>query len=358
MEGIALHELVYDHQDQIVNYRIIDVNPAYAIHTGLSAESVKGKSATEAYKTSTAPYLKEYGRVVVTGVPMRFETFNQSMGRYFSISVVSLRDRRFATVFEDITDRHNQQEELRQKNEELTRFIYSVSHDLKSPLVTIKAFSGYLKEDYEKQDNQAIGKDIGYIQNAADKMGRLLELSRIGFKENPYQELSLVSIVQNAIALVAGRIKDKQVEILIDPTPLILFGNPSRLIQLYQNLIDNSVKFMGGQSHPQVEIGHQIIDQQIILFVRDNGSGIDPRYHHRLFGLFEKLDSQIEGTGIGLSLVKRIIDVHQGRIWIESAGKNQGATFFFTLPHTRLENQGGNGSSKMETPDGGFSRSS
>jgi signal transduction histidine kinase len=102
-------------------------------------------------------------------------------------------------------------------------------------------------------------------------------------------------------------------------------------VEVVQNLVDNA-KFMGDQPHPRVEIGARQDPGEVVFYVHDNGIGIEPRYHDKIFGLFEKLDPQSEGTGVGLALVKRIVQVHSGRIWIESEGKDQGSTFCFTLP--------------------------
>jgi PAS domain S-box-containing protein len=244
-------------------------------------------------------------------------------------------------AWQDITDQKKSEDEIRQKNEELTRFIYTVSHDLKSPLVTIKSFTEYLREDINSNDKQAQEKDLAYIGNAADKMSKLLEelleISRIGRKENPKIEIPFEYIVNAALDLVAGSISKKNVEIRFNTIPVKLFGHSQRLIQLFQNLIDNAVKFMGNQPQPLIEIG-AITDNpnEIIFYIKDNGSGIDPRYHHKIFGLFEKLNTHTEGTGIGLALVKRIIEFHGGKIWFESEGEGQGTSFYFTLDKSRL----------------------
>jgi signal transduction histidine kinase len=112
-----------------------------------------------------------------------------------------------------------------------------------------------------------------------------------------------------------------------------VYGDRARLVEVVQNLIDNACKFSGDQAAPRITIGQQGSDRdgKPIVFVCDNGSGIDPRYHERVFGLFDKLDPKSEGTGLGLALVKRIIEVHGGRIWVESE-LGTGATFLFTLP--------------------------
>lgn len=229
------------------------------------------------------------------------------------------------------------EQEIKKKNEELTRFIYTVSHDLKSPLVTIKAFIAYLVEDVQKEDKEAQSRDIQYINNAADKMGNLLdellELSKIGRKEVPKTEIPMKNIAQSAVDLVAGRIAHRKVKVEITGPDVMLYGHQPRLLQLYQNLVDNSVKFFGDQPEPVIEIGSfpDPDKNEVVLFVRDNGSGIDSKYHDKVFGLFEKLDADAEGTGIGLALVKRIVEVHGGSICFASEGKGKGTTFYFTI---------------------------
>ena len=112
----------------------------------------------------------------------------------------------------------------------------------------------------------------------------------------------------------------------------IVMGDRPRLVEVMQNLIDNAAKFMGDQPAPLIEIGAQKYGNEHAFFVRDNGIGISASYHERIFGLFDKLDPRSEGTGVGLALAKRIVEVHGGRIWVESEGKGKGSMFCFTLP--------------------------
>jgi len=138
--------------------------------------------------------------------------------------------------------------------------------------------------------------------------------------------------VQEVLALVAGRLAQRGVQVTVTPEPVMLHGDRAHFTGLFQNLVDNACKFMGEQTAPRIEIGVAGRNGATVFFVRDNGGGIDPRHQSKVFGLFEKLDPQAEGTGIGLALVKRIVELYAGRIWVESAGLGQGACFYFTLP--------------------------
>jgi PAS domain S-box-containing protein len=242
-------------------------------------------------------------------------------------------------VTEDITSRKQMEEALHARNEELVRFTYTVSHDLRSPLVTIQTFLGYLSQDIEKGDTERVKADFGYISRAANKMlellEELLELSRIGRKMNPPEDILFADLVRVAMDAVAGQIASRGVRVLIAETPVLLHGDRLRLTEVFQNLLDNAVKFMGEQHAPRIEVGVEEVGQEFVFHVRDNGLGIDPRHQGRLFGLFEKLHPDLPGSGMGLALIKRIVEVHGGRIWVESAGPGQGSAFRFTLAGTR-----------------------
>ena len=225
--------------------------------------------------------------------------------------------------------------ELESKNAELERFTYTVSHDLKSPLVTITGFVGYLEKDALSGNQEQVRSTIRRITTAAQKMqsllNDLLELSRVGRIMNAPANLPFGEIIDEAVEQVRGRLDAKQVEIKIQKDLPLVYCDRVRLVEVMQNLIENSAKY--SQPSPWIEIG-SLEDPQgrNVIFVRDNGIGIAPQFHDRIFGLFNKLDTHTEGTGIGLTLVKRIIEVHGGKIWVESE-LGKGATFFFTLPN-------------------------
>lgn len=225
---------------------------------------------------------------------------------------------------------------LQQKNREIERFTYAVSHDLKSPLVTIMAFLDYLRQDMADGAAEAIEKDMNFIQKAAEKMSILLEdllrMSRIGRLDNTQTKVTFAALVEDAQIAVAGAIKKQNVQVHVDTEGATLYGNRSRLTEIWQNLIDNAVKHMGDQTSPRIEIGIRTEHGEQIFYVRDNGIGIDPDYSHKIFDLFEKLDPTSKGTGLGLALVKKVVEHYQGNIWVESAGTGHGSCFLFTLP--------------------------
>jgi len=228
-------------------------------------------------------------------------------------------------------------EELEAKNAELERFTYTVSHDLKSPLITIRGFLGYLESDARQGNFSRMSADIERIGNATVKMERLLnellQLSRIGRKTNPAEVILFDHVVHEAMEMAQGRLKARKVAVEIMPDAPPLYGDRVRLIEVMQNLIDNAAKFVSDKPKPRIDIGAHVEGEQTRVYVKDNGIGIEPEYQERVFGLFDKLDNNSEGTGVGLALVKRIIEVHGGKIWIESAGKGKGTTFWFTLPN-------------------------
>jgi len=245
-------------------------------------------------------------------------------------------------TFEDVTDRRLAAEErerfiraLEQKNAELERFTYTVSHDLKSPLVTIRGFLGMLRDDLARGDQASIAEDLSQIDTASARMSRLLaellELSRVGRTTIPAETVDFAEVVREVVQGLRPRLAERSIDVrTVTPLPAAR-GERLRLVEVWQNLIDNAAQHMGPQSRPCIEIGAREAEDGPIYFVRDNGRGVAPQYHERIFGLFERLDTSGDGTGVGLALVRRIIEVHKGRVWVESEGKGRGSTFCFTL---------------------------
>jgi PAS domain S-box-containing protein len=216
--------------------------------------------------------------------------------------------------------------QLEAKNKELESFTYTVSHDLKSPLVTISGFLGVLKEDVESLDQAAIADDLREIKNAAEKMKQLLDellnLSRIGRIANVLSAVDMHAATMEVLSLFKPQIDQRQVKIRVYPLMPTFWGDKSRIEEVIQNLVQNALRFTP-REQAEIEIGMRTdFTGREIYYVKDNGIGIAPAYHERIFGLFEKLNPHDEGTGIGLAIVKKIVEWHHGSIWVESSGES------------------------------------
>ena len=224
---------------------------------------------------------------------------------------------------------------LEVKNAELERFTYTVSHDLKSPLITIRSYLGHLEESAARGDLDRFRADAERIYRATNRMEDLLKdllaLSRIGSVRNPDENVPMILAAREAADQVHGALSARGVTLDIAPDLPVVRGDRQRLVEVLQNLIENSVKFMGDQARPLIRIGTRSDPAGTVLLVSDNGVGIDPRHQEKVFELFEKLTPGSEGTGAGLALVKRIVEAHGGKVWVESEGKGLGSTFCLTL---------------------------
>lgn len=225
--------------------------------------------------------------------------------------------------------------ELTARNAEMEQFTFTVSHDLKSPLVTITGFLGMLERDLAADNKEGVRSDIARIGSAANKMlgllSDLLELSRVGRTNNAMEDVPLSEVMRDALELLAGALAARNVVVEIVGDLPQVFGDRVRLVQVAQNLIENAIKYMGDQPAPRIEIGTRDDAKYEVCYVKDNGVGVDCRYVERIFGLFEKLNPRSEGSGVGLALVRRILESHGGSIWVES-GDEGGSTFVFRIP--------------------------
>jgi PAS domain S-box-containing protein len=334
---------------------ILDFNKAAEAIVDRPREEVIGRSFFDLgvfEETDIPSLMNRFGQVAGGGLHEPFQVKiihrgNQILWLEIFISFLKKDDAIYAiqVISRDITEpkrieaeKENLIQKLEAQNAELERFTYTVSHDLKAPLVTINGFLGYLVDDAAAGNMDRLKYDIQRITSAVDRMNNLLkdllELSRIGRLTNPAENILPEELLHEVLEQVEGSLNEKNIQVQITQDLPALHGDRQRLMEVFQNLIENAAKYMGDQTSPRIEIGHQGEDAesgQPIFYVRDNGIGIAPEFHQRIFGLFNKLDAQSDGTGIGLALVKRIIEIHGGRVWVESeAGK--GSTFYFTLP--------------------------
>ena len=226
--------------------------------------------------------------------------------------------------------------DLEARNLELDRFTFTVSHDLKSPLVTIRGFIGFLSEAKAAKQYEQMDEDIARIDEAASKMGRLLDelstFARVGRIVDLSERVPLNPLIEEVLKLFATSLRERHIEVEVDPDLPELFGDHLRLRAVFQHVIDNAIKFTLDQPNPRITISGQVVGDKVRVAVADNGKGIAPEHRHLIFGLFKRLDQSVSGTGVGLALVQRIVEAHGGRVWVESKGVGSGSRFVVELP--------------------------
>lgn len=222
------------------------------------------------------------------------------------------------------------------QRQELEDFAYVVSHDLKEPLRGARALSQFLLEDYGDSLEDEGREYLLGIQEACDRMRQLIEdvlaLSRLDRRAGTVEPVDVAALVQEVLSDLGPAIEEAQAEVrLVSPLP-VLACDRAHAQTMFANLIGNAIKFRGEET-PVIEIGHVEQDGVGEFFVRDNGIGIAPEHHERIFGLFQRLHGrdEYEGTGAGLAIVKKIVGRYGGRIWVESQ-PGEGSTFRFTIP--------------------------
>jgi PAS domain S-box-containing protein len=281
--------------------------------------------------------------------------------RHLEMSVTLVRDSagrpRSMGQLVDITDRTRAEEEIRRLNsqleervrertaeleaavKELEAFTYSVSHDLRAPLRSLGGFASILLQDFAAQLPGEAARHLGTIQSTARQMGRLIDdllgFSRLNRQPLVLRTCSMDDILRDALATFAEEQAGRDVEISVGALPDCR-GDPGLLRQVWLNLLSNALKFTRGCPRARIEIGHGEGGRAAAYFVRDNGVGFDMQYVDKLFGVFQRLhrDDEFEGTGIGLAIVKRIVNRHGGGVWADSAA-GRGTTFSFTVGDER-----------------------
>ncbi len=239
----------------------------------------------------------------------------------------------------DITERKRAEADLRKRNEDLRDFVRVVSHDLKTPVISIQGFSSRLSAAYPDQLGDK-GRDyLERIRASARRMELLVSdletLLRIGVVPSTFESIAVLEIVRDAASDLHDSLAKKGVELVVAPNLPTIYGDRNRIYQVFENLLVNAVSFMGSTKTPRIELGYRDQGEFHEFCVKDNGIGIDPKYHRKVFQMFQRLKEikDVEGTGLGLAIVERIVGSQGGKVWVESE-KGKGATFCFTLPKT------------------------
>jgi len=270
-------------------------------------------------------------------------TFNDTLKS--KVGELERSDRAALNIMEDLNETvetlKSTEKKLAIKNKELEDYTYTVSHDLKAPLVTIQGFSDLLAQNYgDSLDNK--GRHyIDRINQGSERLSvltsDLLELSRAGRKLRPFEWHDFNMILKGSIESLEGKITERGVKITYPDDFPEIYGDGMRMTQVVNNLVGNAVNYMGDQNDPQIIIGWKESQEYYEFWVQDNGIGIKEEDQERIFNIFERASEQgAEGSGIGLSIVKKVVETHGGEIHVESEfGK--GSKFIFTIPKTGVK---------------------
>jgi len=230
-------------------------------------------------------------------------------------------------------------DELSIKNEEIQRFAFAVSHDLKSPLNSIKGIASLIPMEVDLEQSQDMKEYVKYIDETCDTMNNLItditKIAKLGKIENSIELLDTKEILDLAGNLVIGRLKEKGANLIVDKHLPNIYGDRNRIIQVFENLLDNAIKYMGDQKVPVIKIEAAKQGEMVAFKVIDNGSGMNTEELAKLFTPFERFDGSVEGTGLGLYMVKKIVESHGGNISALSDGKGKGTTFTIELPYIK-----------------------
>ena len=372
-EGFCVVEVIFDSAQQPVDYRFLEMNPAFEQHTGLA--NARGKTIREMIPNHDPHWFETYGNVALTGEAIRFENYSAPMDRWFNVYAFRIgrpEERKVALLFADITERKRAEEAARQSQRELAAaneqlalanaqlasrakqldslveqrtaklreavadleaFSYSMAHDLRGPLRTLQGFANILTDDYGPQIDETGRAYLERIGSAADRMNWLisdvLKYSRISSEPFALEPVELKSVVHEATEQNPAL---KQTSIRVRESLPAVLGNRAALTQVLSNLLTNATKFVSNGNAAAIEVSAERETDWVTLSVRDNGIGIAPEHHERIFRMFERIHSEkkFEGTGIGLAIVRRAVERMGGTVGVESR-LGEGSRFWVKL---------------------------
>ncbi|MFH1950582.1 MAG: ATP-binding protein [Pseudomonadota bacterium] len=331
--------------------KIKSVNRTYREIGGIKDEDVVGKNIEEVFPgdlLKEGGLLKAFEDVIETGETRRLYGVKHASSdhpeKILNITVSGIRraeeeeeeEEDIIMVIEDVTERARLAEEVRKKNKELESFVYTISHDLRAPVISIQGFSSILLSDFQDKLDDTGKRYMARIQANVRQMeiliDDLLEFSRIGRTADTFEDVPSAEIIRDVLNVLVPQLKKRGIKVNVQSGLPVIHCEKTRIYQVFENLIQNSIKYMGDAESPEIEVGCRETGGFHEFYVKDNGIGIDPQYHQKIFQIFQRLkEVDAKGTGVGLATVERIAEIHGGSVRVESE-KGKGATFYFTLP--------------------------
>jgi light-regulated signal transduction histidine kinase (bacteriophytochrome) len=343
VDACAICETVLNEYGEPIDIRLVDVNPAFSRALSLPAELIMGQTAFMILPALAQEWFDLFLKVSRDRVFIEVEEPFPALDRWYHVTGFPVRYGRVAVVFRDITEHREAEEErarftaeLQRSNEELQRFAYIASHDLQEPLRSIVSFAQLLERRYRGQLSEDADEYIDFIVEGGHRMQRLIEdllqLSRIETTARPSAPTDVGDVVNGVLASMETAIREAGATVEVGEMPTVI-ADADQLAQVFVNLVGNALKYRRLGTPPVIRITAKREGRCWLFAVTDNGIGIEPEYFVRIFEMFGRLHThdQYDGTGIGLAVVKRIVERHGGRVWVEST-LGEGSTFLFTLP--------------------------
>ena len=354
-EGFCTVEVIFDENNKPIDYKFLEINPAFEKQTGLI--EAEGKLMRDLAPKHEEHWFEIYGKIALTGIPTRFVNQAKELNRWYDVyafKIGSPESREVAIIFNDITKfketenklKEYQQtlekqvvtrtKELAKSNAELEHFAHVASHDLREPLRMITSFLQLLERRYNDQLDTDANEFIGFAVDGAKRLDEmikdLLAYSQVSSEEREFSPIKLENILEETLINLKVQIDENNAIITHDLLPTVN-GNDKLLVQLFQNLIANAIKYRS-EDIPKIHISSNDEQNQYLFSVKDNGIGIDSEHQNRIFTIFQRLhrNDEYEGTGIGLAIAQKIIQELGGAIWVESK-LGKGSTFYFTIPN-------------------------
>lgn len=341
-EGYCIVGVIFDEHGKPVDYRFLETSPSFEKQTGLA--DANGRTIREMVPGHEEYWYEVYGAIARTGKPARFQNRAEQLGRWYDVYAFRFgepEDRQVAILFNDITERKRAEESLEAANRELAEFATVVSHDLKTPLRAVSALAKWVQDDYADKLDDGGRKNLAEIVSRVGRMDQMIDdvlsYSRLGRVEEKPELVALDDLVS---AVVHELAPPAWAHVTVAPGMPVVRGEPVRLRQLFQNLIGNAIQH-ADQRAIDVRVGWADAGSFWQFSVADNGPGIPERHFERIFRIFQTLaPKELDSTGVGLALVKRIVERAGGRVWVESR-VGEGSTFHFTWHKARQRGRQG-----------------
>ena len=324
------------------NCEYLFVNDYYLFNfKGLSKDDMIGKPYSEFHnEIQSRKMTDKVEEVFLTERTIQYEHQYELDAQHYLRTISPYMDEEeeltAVTVFsKDITELKKIKNELMQKTKSSESFAHMISHDFKAPLVTIRGFASMLREKLEGNNNDELMEYISYIEDNAKKMDNLMEdaieYSQIEYVIYPDEQVPFKNIIDESVIQLKSLISSNNSIIRIDPELPIVCVDRRRMVEVITNIIENSIVHNDNLSDIVIDIGCRKEEDKTIFFIKDNGKGIDEKFHEKIFDMFYKLNPSLDGTGAGLAIVKKIIEFHEGAVWVESNPEMGECAICFTL---------------------------